>query len=258
MRLPKHFSSSLVVVILGAVVLSSCGTTATLSSSTTTTKTTQTTTSQPTTSTTTATTSTTSTAPPSTTTTTSTQQSNVATRCRASQLSFSYSKYHVLASEQINVIFRYTNTSSMTCTLYGYPGIEFYTANGQPIIAKTRRGGPYPIGYSPSPHLVTLTPGMSVYFYVGWIIDSNSTTGINQGCAFVASVKSYPPNSYTQLSLTLQPPTNGQPGPIGNTPICNLNTIGIGVTAVATSSTFIAGANNFFNSSSFASSNFLS
>ncbi len=255
MRLPKYFSSSLVVLILGAVVLSSCGTTASLSSSTTTTKTTQTTTSQPTTSTTTATTST---VPPSTTTTTSsTQQSNVVTRCHASQLSFSYSWSGFYASAQLNVFFRYTNTSSVTCTLYGYPGIEFYTANGQPIIAKTRRGGAYPASYDPGPHLVTLTPGTNVYFYVGWGITSGPT-GTNQGCPVPASVKSYPPNSYTQLSLTLQPPTNGQPGPIGNTPICNLNTIGIGVTAVATSSTFIAGANNFFNSSSFASSNFLS
>ena len=129
MRLPKHFSSSLVVLILSAVVLSSCGTTASLSSSTTTTKTTV---SQSTTSTTTATTSTTASVPPSTTTTT-TQQSNVVTRCHASQLSFSYSWDGIQASQQLDVIFRYTNTSNVTCILYGYPGIEFYTANGQPV-----------------------------------------------------------------------------------------------------------------------------
>ena len=257
MRLPKHFSSSLVVVILGAVVLSSCGTTATLSSSTTTTKTTQTTTSQPTMSTTTATTSTTSTAPPSTTTTTSSiQQSNVVTRCHASQLSFSYSWSGFYASAQLNVFFGYTNTSSVTCTLYGYPGIEFYTANGQPIIAKTRRGGAYPASYDPGPHLVTLTPGTNVYFYVGWGITSGPT-GTNQGCPVPASVKSYPPNSYTQLSLTLQPPPNGPSGErwVG-TAICNLNTIGIGASAVATSSTFIA--HNVFGPSFFTPSYFLS
>ncbi len=255
MRLPKHFSSSLVVVILGAVVLSSCGTTATLSSSTTTTKTTQTTTSQPTTSTTTATTSTTSTAPPSTTTTTSTQQSNVVTRCHASQLSFSYSWSGFYASEQLNVFFRYTNTSSVTCTLYGYPGIEFYTANGQPIIAKTRRGGAYPASYDPGPHLVTLTPGMSAYFYVGWVIQAPN--GSTQGCPVPTSVKSYPPNSYTQLSLTLQPPPNGPSGErwVG-TAMCNLNTIGMSVSAVATSSTFIA--HNVFGPSFFTPSYFLS
>ena len=254
MRLPKHFSSSLVVVILGAVVLSSCGATASLSSSTTTTKTT---TSQPTTSTTTAPTSTTSTAPPSTTTTTSTQQSNVVTRCHASQLSFSYSWNGLYASEQLNAIFRYANTSSMTCTLYGYPGIEFYTANGQPIIAKTRRGGAYPISYDPGPNLVTLTPGISVYFYVGWGTASGST-GTTQGCPIAASVKSYPPNSYTQLSLTLQPPPNGPSGErwVG-TAMCNLNTIGMGVSAVATSSTFIAHV-NYLNSSFFTPDYFLS
>ena len=255
MRLPKHFSSSLVVVILGAVVLSSCGATATLSSSTTTTKTT---TSQPTTSTTTATTSTTSTVPPSTTTTTSsTQQSNVVTRCHASQLSFSYSWSGFYASEQLNVFFRYTNTSSVTCTLYGYPGIEFYTANGQPIIAKTRRGGAYPASYDPGPHLVTLTPGMSAYFYVGWVIQAPN--GSTQGCPVAASVKSYPPNSYTQLSLTLQPPSNGQRDSGGawvGTAICNFNTTGIAVSAVATSSTFIA--HNVFGPSFFTPSYFLS
>ena len=251
MRLPKRFSSSLVVLILGAVVLSSCGTTASLSSSTTTTKTT---TSQPTTSSTTATTSTTTSVPPSTT-TTATQQSNVVTRCHASQLSFSFSQFGAFASQQLSVIFRYTNTSNVTCTLYGYPGIEFYTANGLPIIVKTGRGaGPSPIGYGLGPNLVTLTPGASAYFYTAWGI-VNVSTGTTQGCALPASVKSYPPNSYTQLSLTFQPQPNGQTW-VGRTYICNLSTIGIGLSPVATSSSFIA--NSVLNASAFAPGNFVS
>ena len=258
MRLPKHFSSSLVVLILGAVVLSSCGTTASLSSSTTTTKTTtfQPPTSSTTTTATSTTTSTSSTASvPPTTTTTATQQSNVVTRCHASQLSFTYSQLGLFASQQLNVIFRYTNTSNVTCTLYGYPGIEFYTANGQPIIAKTSRRGAYPIGYDPGLNLVTLTPGTNAYFYVDWIIDSNLPTGSTQGCALPASVKSYPPNSYTQLSLTLQPRPNGQTW-VGRTYICNLSTIGIRVSAVGTSSSFIS--NSILNASDFAPDNFVS
>ncbi len=145
MRLPKRFSSSLVVLILSAVVLSSCGTTASLSSSTTTT-------SQPTTSTTVATSTTTS-APPSTT-TTATQQSNVVTRCHASQLSFSFSQFGAFASQQLSVIFRYTNTSNVTCTLYGYPGIEFLSSNGQSINPVR---GIY--GINPWKHLTNLPPG---------------------------------------------------------------------------------------------------
>ncbi len=246
MRLPKHFSSSLVVLILSAVVLSSCGATASLSSSTTTT-------SQPTTSTTVATSTTTS-APPSTT-TTATQQSNVVTRCHASQLSFSFSQFGAFASQQLSVIFRYTNTSNVTCTLYGYPGIEFYTANGLPIIVKTGRGaGPSPIGYGLGPNLVTLTPGASAYFEVGWTT-IDGPTGTTQGCALPSSVKSYPPNSYTQLSLTFQPQPNGQTW-IGRTYICNLSTIGIGLSPVATSSSFIA--NSVLNASAFAPGNFVS
>ena len=246
MRLPKHFSSSLVVLILSAVVLSSCGATASLSSSTTTT-------SQPTTSTTVATSTTTS-APPSTT-TTATQQSNVVTRCHASQLSFSFSQFGAFASQQLSVIFRYTNTSNVTCTLYGYPGIEFYTANGLPIIVKTGRGaGPSPIGYGLGPNLVTLTPGASAYFEVGWTT-IDGPTGTTQGCALPASVKSYPPNSYTQLSLTFQPQPNGQTW-VGRTYICNLSTLGIGLSPVATSSSFIA--NSVLNASAFAPGNFVS
>ena len=246
MRLPKRFSSSLVVLILSAVVLSSCGTTASLSSSTTTT-------SQPTTSTTVATSTTTS-APPSTT-TTATQQSNVVTRCHASQLSFSFSQFGAFASQQLSVIFRYTNTSNVTCTLYGYPGIEFYTANGLPIIVKTGRGaGPSPIGYGLGPNLVTLTPGASAYFEVGWTT-IDGPTGTTQGCALPSSVKSYPPNSYTQLSLTFQPQPNGQTW-IGRTYICNLSTIGIGLSPVATSSSFIA--NSAWLPSDFAPGNFVS
>ena len=250
MRLPKRFSSSLVVLILSAVVLSSCGTPSSLSSSTTTTKTT---TSQPTTSSTTATTSTTTSVPPSTT-TTATQQSNVVTRCHASQLSFSYSWDGIQADQQLDVIFRYTNTSNVTCTLYGYPGIEFYSANGQPIIAKTLRRGGDPIAYDPGPNLVTLTPGTSAYFYTAWGTASASN-GITQGCALPASVKSYPPNSYTQLSLTFQPQPNGQTW-VGGTYMCNFNTNGIGLSAVATSSTFLA--HGLVNSSDFAPGNFVS
>ena len=151
MRLPKHFSSSLVVPILGAVVLSSCGTTASLSSSTTTSKPTTSTT-QSTTSTTTST-STTASVPPTTTTTT-TQQSNVVTRCHASQLSFSYSWDGIQASQQLDVIFRYTNTSNVACTLYGYPGIEFLSSNGQSINPVR---GIY--GINPWKHLTNLPPG---------------------------------------------------------------------------------------------------
>ena len=257
MRLPKHFSSSLVVLLLGAVVLSSCGTTASLSSSTTTTKTTV---SQSTTSTTTATTSTTTstsstTSVPPTTTTTATQQSNVVTRCHASQLSFTYSRLGLFASQQLNVIFRYTNTSNATCTLYGYPGIEFYTANGQPIIAKTGRGaGPSPVGYDPDPNLVTLTPGASAYFEVGWTT-VDGPTGTTQGCALPTSAKSYPPNSYTQLSLTFQPQPNGQTW-VGKAYMCNLSTIGAGLSPVGTSSTFIV--NRAWLTSFFTPGNFVS
>ena len=251
MRLPKHFSSSLVVLILSAVVLSSCGATASLSSSTTTTSQPTTSTTQSTTSTTTSTSSTTSVPP--TTTTTATQQSNVVTRCHASQLSFSYSQLGIAADQQLDVIFRYTNTSNVTCTLYGYPGIEFYTANGQPITAKTLRQGDNPIAYDPGPNLVTLTPGTNAYFYVGWGTASVSN-GITQGCAVPASVKSYPPNSYTQLSLTFQPQPNGQTW-VG-TYICNLSAVGIGLSAVATSSTFIASGR--LNASDFAPGNFVS
>ncbi len=202
--------------------------------------TTKTTVSQSTTSTTTATTSTTASVPPSTTTTT-TQQSNVVTRCHASQLSFSYSEYVLLSSEQENVIFRYTNTSNVTCILYGYPGIEFYTANGQPIIAKTDRTGGYPIAYDPGPNLVTLTPGANAYFYTAWRTVSASN-GITQGCAVPSSVKSYPPNSYTQLSLTFQHPTNDQLIWVGATDICNLSTNGLRVSAVAPGSVYLQNA----------------
>ncbi len=252
MRLPKHFSSSLVVLILGAVVLSSCGTTASLSSSTTTTSQPTTSTTQSTTSTTTSTSSTTSVSPS----TTSTQQSNVVTRCHASQLSFSYSEHVFLLSQQENVIFRYTNTSNVTCTLYGYPGIEFYTANGQPIIAKTDRTGGYPIGYNPGPHLVTLTPGTSAYFYTAWAT-ANASNGTTQGCAVPASVKSYPPNSYTQLSLTFQRPTNDQLIWVGATDICNLSTNSLGVSAVAPASVYLQNA-PWMSPSVFAPGNFVS
>jgi hypothetical protein len=76
-------------------------------------------------------------------------------RCHTSQLSASVGRVDPGAGQR-NFPVVLTNTSSRTCTLYGYPGAAFVDASGRQL-------GPDPKRSSGTPETVTLTPGKS-----GW------------------------------------------------------------------------------------------
>ena len=254
MKSKGHLIPSSVFVSFLALLLSACGSSATNTASSSSATTKATTTSAPTT-TSNATTTTGAQSPTTSSTTTSSvavqQGSTTITRCHASQLSFTYAVESAVAMNRQGEFFRYTNDSNTSCTLYGYPGIEFFASNGQPINTPIHRGGSFIYGFDPGAQLVTLSPGSSVYFSVGWVT-YDVPLNTDAGCITPASVDSYPPNSYTPLDISLQP--GGNYSTPGNSRICAQ--LGLNVTAVAPSSVFLSNTN--LPSSLFTATNFVS
>ncbi len=157
------------------------------------------------------------------------------TNCHSSQLEFAANVQPMLADQQVSELFRYTNVSSAICTLLGYPGIEFLTSNGQAINTSTVRGGGYPTNFDPGPHLQTLAPGMSVYFYASW--SSVPIPGVQDTCNMPVEVQSYAPNDYSPILI---------PTPFSSTYywICDA-VVPVRVTAVGPENSFLQ-TNNFF------------
>ncbi len=56
-----------------------------------------------------------------------------------------------------------TNTSSVTCRVFGYPGMQLVTASGGSVPTRVLRT-------SPSPQLVTVVPGAHVYSLLHWTV----------------------------------------------------------------------------------------
>ncbi|CAL9348140.1 hypothetical protein SUDANB145_00412 [Streptomyces sp. enrichment culture] len=76
-------------------------------------------------------------------------------RCRTTELRASVGRVDPGAGQR-NFPVVLTNTSSRTCTLYGYPGAAFVDASGKQL-------GPDPVRDPASPRTVTLTPGKSAW-----------------------------------------------------------------------------------------------
>ncbi|MET7689367.1 DUF4232 domain-containing protein [Streptomyces sp. NPDC005483] len=77
------------------------------------------------------------------------------TRCHTSELSASVGRNDPGAGQE-NFPVVLTNTSSRTCTLYGYPGTAFVDASGKQL-------GPDPERSSTGPETVKLAPGQSAW-----------------------------------------------------------------------------------------------
>jgi len=99
------------------------------------------------------------------------------------------------------------NTSSSTCILGGYPGLQLLDAAGAQLATTVVRGGTYPFtDFAPS--TVTLSPGSLSYFNLGY---SDVPTGNQTVCPEASSMWVTPPNAYDHLTLTttLAPCDNG-------------------------------------------------
>ncbi|MFE9421573.1 DUF4232 domain-containing protein [Kitasatospora sp. NPDC006697] len=115
------------------------------------------------------------------------------TACTATQLTVVQGDPSVGAGQYDSTL-TFTNTSSHTCTLTGYPGVSYVPdTGGQPGNPATRSG----VAYQP----VTLPPGGTAH---AAFHDANGVSGYDPGqCQLTAAtgLKIYPPDQKTALFL---------------------------------------------------------
>ncbi|HWE69987.1 MAG TPA: DUF4232 domain-containing protein [Acidimicrobiales bacterium] len=99
------------------------------------------------------------------------------------------------------------STLSTSCTFGGYPGLGMTGSNGASLTTTVVRKGNYPFT-AMAPITVTLAPGQSAYFNMGY---SDVPTGSATSCPAAANLVITPPNSYTSLTIPAQltPCNNG-------------------------------------------------
>jgi len=95
------------------------------------------------------------------------------------------------------------NTSATACTLGGYPGLLLLDAAGAALPTTVVRKGSYSFT-AMSPTTVSLSPGASVYFNIGY---SDVPVGSETSCPSSAKLEITPPNAFDHLVVvaTLSP-----------------------------------------------------
>ena len=90
------------------------------------------------------------------------------------------------------------STAATPCTLGGYPGLQMLAGSGSPLPTAVVRKGSYSFT-SMAPTTVTLAPGQSAYFNIGY---SDVPVGSETACPTSASVQVTPPNALDHLVMT--------------------------------------------------------
>ncbi len=131
--------------------------------------------------------------------------------CTASQLALSHTVPNIAAGtagEGMSL----KNVSSTACTLDGYPDIQLYNKYGQPMQTTVVRNGGY--GFtSQVPTVVTLDPGSSAAFNIGFSAIPNGATG---GCPSSSQVSIALPQgtfhypAYLTVADSIAPCNGGQ------------------------------------------------
>jgi hypothetical protein len=104
------------------------------------------------------------------------------------------------AAGTFEVTFGLRNTSSATCPLSGYPGIQLIDAAGTNISTTTDRGGS--LSFTDfTAALVSVGPGATAYFNMAY---SDVPTGTESSCPVAAVVQVIPPNTTTALRVSGQ------------------------------------------------------
>ncbi len=185
---------ALAAVLVGGAALSACSSNASSSSTTTAAPTT-------TRASTTTTRASTTTAPGASTTTTAAGPARCATTALTGSVVGSSGAAGTI---ETTVALKYTG--SATCTLGGYPGLQMQSASGATLPTVVVRKGTYPFT-AMAPTTVTLGPGQSAYFNIGY---SDVPTGSETSCPTSASVQVTPPNATDHLVMTAAfAPCNG-------------------------------------------------
>jgi len=103
------------------------------------------------------------------------------------------------ATGHIELGFALRNTSSTACHTYGYPGILFLGAGGQPLTTNTTRTTHDFFGSLPLAAL-TVAPGQEVSFRIG----TSDVTGSGPSCTTANGLQVIPPDDMATLRVTLR------------------------------------------------------
>jgi hypothetical protein len=93
------------------------------------------------------------------------------------------------------------NTSTVACTLFGYPGGLLLDAGGHPLPTTVVRGGNYRFTSSIPSTTVTLAPSASAYFNMGY---SDVPSGSETVCPTSASLEITPPDDVNHVTIAAQ------------------------------------------------------
>ena len=89
------------------------------------------------------------------------------------------------------------STGTVPCTLGGYPGLQMLSASGATLPTQVVRKGNYSFT-AMAPTTVTLAPGQSAYFNIGY---SDVPVGTETSCPTSSSLEVTPPNAFDHLVL---------------------------------------------------------
>jgi hypothetical protein len=122
------------------------------------------------------------------------------TNCQPSQLTFTIHTGGGAAGH-IGQMGQFTNSSTATCTLYGFPGAVMLDAQHQPMTTHALWQTSAYMYSNQMKTLVTLAPGASAYFAVTW---SDVTTGSATTCPTSSYLAVTPPNDFSTLTVADQ------------------------------------------------------
>jgi hypothetical protein len=119
-------------------------------------------------------------------------------RCRLRQLSLAQPKSNGAAGS-IRLRFVFTNQSSATCELFGFPGLQMLNKHGAKIRTRVIRGTSNVVPPEPENDVI-MTHGQHGSFYAGY---SDVPTG-NQKCPTSSFLEVTPPNDFKHFTLPLR------------------------------------------------------
>jgi hypothetical protein len=90
------------------------------------------------------------------------------------------------------------STAAKPCVMNGYPGLGLLASDGSSLPSNVVRKGSYSFT-AMAPTTVTLTPGESAYFNIGY---SDVPVGSETSCPTSASLEVTPPNSFVHLTFS--------------------------------------------------------
>jgi hypothetical protein len=112
-------------------------------------------------------------------------------RCTAGQLHVNVASGDNAAGH-IGLLVVFTNTSTRSCTMYGYPGVSFVTGHGDQVNDAAQRAGR-------TPSLVTLAPNGKAHASLLLVNVNNYAGNPNCQATLTAGIRVYPPDETTAL-----------------------------------------------------------